>query len=123
MVVLGSAIGKSLDFSGFIDVLRTYQVFHEAALWPVAVIVTAVELGLGIWLLSGWLLQTSALVTAGLNGLYAVWMTVTLFRGLELDNCGCFGVYFARPLTWISPLEDLVMAGLCIWLSRLASDS
>ena len=62
----------------------------------------------------------SALVAAGLNGFYAVWMTMSLLRGLELSNCGCFGVFFPRPLTWFSPMEDLVMAIICITLSRLA---
>ena len=123
IIVLGSSVGKLLDLSGFVEVLRTYQVFPDVALWPVALFITTVEFLLGTWVLSGWHLRMSAMVTALLNGIYAVWMTVTLLRGLELDNCGCFGVFFPRPLTWQSPFEDLAMAGLCYGLSRLASES
>ena len=119
-ILVASAVGKALDFSGFVLVLQTYEAFPSILLWPVAVVAIVIEAVLGLWMLSGWRLATSALMAAGLNGLYAIWMTVTLLRGLELDNCGCFGVFLQRPLTWTSPLEDLVMVGFCYWLSRLA---
>ena len=32
-----------------------------------------------------------------------------LGRGLGLENCGCFGVFLARPLEWYTPLEDAVL--------------
>ena len=35
-----------------------------------------------------------------------------LFRGLDLPNCGCYGVFFPQPLRWYSPLEDLALVGL-----------
>jgi hypothetical protein len=48
-----------------------------------------------------------------LNGLYAIGLIVTLLRGLDLSNCGCYGVFFPQPLRWYSPLEDLVLVGIC----------
>ena len=45
-----------------------------------------------------------------------------LARGLTLANCGCFGVFLARPLSWESPLEDLVALALCGFLWWLAPD-
>jgi hypothetical protein len=39
-----------------------------------------------------------------------------------LENCGCFGVFFPQPLRWYSPLEDLVLVGLCLALRRLAGE-
>jgi hypothetical protein len=77
---------------------------------------------LGAWMLSGWRLRDSALVALGLNAGYAVWMTISLLRGLELTNCGCFGVFFPQPLRWYSPLEDLVLVGMCYALSRYATE-
>ena len=119
-VLLGSAVGKALDYDGFIEVLKTYHVFPPSMLLSVAGIVTGSELLLGLWILSGWHLMMSALAAAAMNVIYAAWMTVTLLRGLELSNCGCFGVFFPRPLTWSSPLEDLVMVALCGVLAYLA---
>jgi uncharacterized membrane protein YphA (DoxX/SURF4 family) len=119
-IIFASALGKSLDLPGFVAVLNTYRAFPDSTLWPLALGVTGVEFFLGVWFLSGWRLQTSALVGAGLNIVYAVWMTISLLRGLELTNCGCFGVFFPQPLTWISPVEDLVMVSLCLAVRRLS---
>ncbi|MGH7259301.1 MAG: MauE/DoxX family redox-associated membrane protein [Nitrospiraceae bacterium] len=122
VIIFGSALGKSLDLPGFVEVLKTYQAFAEALLWPITLTVTGFEFVLGAWVLSGWRLAISALVAVWLNAGYAVWMTITLLRGLELANCGCFGVFFPQPLLWYSPLEDLVLVGMCWGLARLSSD-
>lgn len=118
-IIFASAFGKSLDLPGFVEVLNTYRAFPASTLWPLALGVTGIEFLLGTWLLSGWRLQTSALVGAGMNTLYAVWMMISHLRGLELTNCGCFGVFFPQRLTWLSPIEDIVMVGLCLVLRRL----
>ena len=97
-----------------------YQAFREVTLLPLASLITGVEALLAVWLLTGWRLRTGALVAAGLNMAYALWMLVSLLRGLRLDNCGCFGVFFPQPLTWASPIEDLVLVCLCYLVSRLA---
>ncbi|MGH7232312.1 MAG: MauE/DoxX family redox-associated membrane protein [Nitrospiraceae bacterium] len=121
-IFLASAVGKALDLSGFIEVLRTYKAWPDAALVPVAVTVIGIEFAVGLWLLSGWRLRTVALVAAGLNAMYALWMIISLLRGLELQNCGCFGVFFPQPLRWYSPIEDLALVALCYVLFRLAAN-
>jgi len=120
-IILASAIGKSLDLPGFVDVLKTYRAFPDVALWPLAMSVTGFEFVLGVWLLSGRRLAAAALVAMWLNAGYAAWMAVSLLRGLNLTNCGCFGVFFPQPLRWYSPLEDLVLTGMCYALSRYAT--
>ena len=122
-IIFGSALGKGLDLTGFIEVLKTYQAFPPVLLFPLAVAVTLGEFVLGVWILSGLRLRTSALLGALLNIVYALWMTITLLRGLELDNCGCFGVFFAQPLTWFSPFQDLVLVTFCCALAYLAQDT
>ncbi len=112
-VLFASALGKSLDLSGFVDVLATYRLFPDWSLWPVALGITGIEWGLAGWILVGWHLSTGALMAMVLNGLYAIGLIVTLLRGLDLPNCGCYGVFFPQPLRWYSPLEDLVLVGLC----------
>ena len=37
----------------------------------------------------------------------ALWVRVK--RGIEVANCGFFGVFLARPLTTITTIEDIVM--------------
>ncbi len=120
-VLLASALGKSLDFPGFVDVLITYRLFPDWSLWPLALGITGIEWVLAAWILVGWQLSTGALIALSLNGLYAVGLIITLLRGLDLPNCGCYGVFFPQPLQWYSPLEDLVLVGICALL-RIGAD-
>jgi len=29
--------------------------------------------------------------------IYAIWMTITLVRGQDLPNSGCYGLFFPQP--------------------------
>ena len=120
LLILGTGVGKALDLVGFVRVMETYHLLPPALFYPVAIAVTASELALGIWLLSGRRLAPAALAAIGVNLGYAALMALTLARGLDLKNCGCFGIFLARPLRWFSPLEDLALAGLSWLLYRRA---
>lgn len=110
VVIVGAGAGKALDVPGFVGVLRTYELgLSEATLWPVAAGVTLFELGLGCWILSGLRLRVASLLSAVMHVGYLILLTDALRRGLELQNCGCFGVFFARPLEWYTPLEDAAL--------------
>jgi hypothetical protein len=112
-VLLASALGKSLDLKGFVDVLVTYRLFPTWSLWPVALIIIGIEWILAAWILSGWRLRTGALFALMLNSFYALGLVVTLVRRLDLPNCGCYGVFFPQPLRWYSPFENLILVGIC----------
>jgi Methylamine utilisation protein MauE len=118
-ILLASALGKSLDLPGFVDVLITYQAIPALLLWPTALLITGFEWLLGAWVLSGWRLVTGALLSLALYAGHAIWMTLSLVRGLDLANCGCYGRFFPQPLRWYSPLEDLILVGMCyaVWKS------
>jgi hypothetical protein len=120
-VLLASALGKSLDLQGFVDVLVTYRLFPDWSLGPLALGITGIEWVLAAWILVGWQLSPAALIALSLNGLYAIGLIITLLRGLDLPNCGCYGVFFPQPLRWYSPLEDLVLVGICALL-RIGAD-
>lgn len=115
-LLLTTGIAKLLDMPGFMDVVRSYQVLPELLVAPSAWALALTELGLAVWLALGWRLPLAALAVIALHAVFFVWITLTLIRGLELDNCGCFGVYFARPLRWYTPLEDLALILLALGL-------
>jgi uncharacterized membrane protein YphA (DoxX/SURF4 family) len=121
LLILGTGVGKALDLPGFVRVMETYGLLAPALLSSVAVAITASELVLGVWLISGWRPATALLAAIAVNLGYAVLLSLTLARGLDLKNCGCFGVFLARPLRWFSPLEDLAFAGLAWLLYRRVS--
>ena len=119
-VLLATSAGKLLDVRGFAGVLKTYEAFPERVLLPLAFAIPLAELGLAVWLLSGRGLAGAALASAAMHAAYGAWSATSLLRGLELANCGCFGVFLARPLGWRTVVEDGVMVGLSLWLAVLA---
>lgn len=121
LLIFFMGFGKALDESGFAAVVATYRLGLPQLLMQAAAYgVTAVELLLGAWLVSGRAPQRAARAALLLNLGYAALLTVSLLRGLEIPNCGCFGVFFAQPLRWHSPLEDLLLIAVSAVLIRRA---
>lgn len=120
LLLTGSAVGKLFDMPGFYAIARTYQAVPEFLIPLASWSLTLAELALALWLLAGQWLRHAALATCTLHLFYFVWLSVTLLRGLDLPNCGCFGVYWARPLRWYTPGEDLLLFGLAFWLRHLS---
>jgi uncharacterized membrane protein YphA (DoxX/SURF4 family) len=117
-LLLASAVAKLLDMPGFIAVVETYRSFPQAALAVAAWALTLTELALGLWLATGKALRRATAALVALHLIYFVWLAIALGRGLDLPNCGCFGVYFARPLTAWTLLEDGILLALALALWR-----
>lgn len=109
LILLATGIGKLLDVPGFMNVLRSYESFPYWSLPVIAVTFVIIELRLAEWLLVGKNLAGAALASTILHAMFTGWAALTLLRGIAVPNCGCFGVFLARPLTWSTVLEDFVM--------------
>jgi hypothetical protein len=104
-------------------VLGEYDLFGNAA--STAVVVVAVELAGSLGLLASASVPRSIGRAAGLAGLavacfWSVLAAQAFARGLELDNCGCFGAYLAQPLRWWVLVEDAYMLVLA-WYAAAAA--
>lgn len=115
-----TAVGKALDVPGFVQVVVSYQTIPEVLAWPVAAGVIAAEAAAAMFLLSGRRLVWAGLASVVMHAGYASLAAWTLHRGLELDNCGCFGVFLARPLSNTTVYEDVVMTGVSVLIVVLA---
>ena len=108
-VLLATGLGKALDLPGFAQILETYRLFPTGSEGLVAASVTAAEL----FLAAGLIVPSWRRRAAGLAALFflanAALLSVTLLRGIDLPNCGCFGTFLARPLRAWTPLEDLAL--------------
>lgn len=120
VVLLATSLGKLLDIRGFANVLRTYEAFPDGVLFALALAIPLAELALAAWLLMGSALRVAAAVSVVLHFSYAFWSAVSVLRGLKLSNCGCFGVFWPRPLGWSTVGEDLVLAAGSLMLANLA---
>jgi len=119
-VLLLTGIGKLLDVPGFVDVLITYQAIPGWGLHLVAITMVLVELRISEWLFRDKTLVQGALSSFMLHSIFTMWAAITLIRGVSVLNCGCFGVFFVRPLTILTVAEDLVLVLASFFLLRLA---
>ena len=119
LVLLSAGGAKLLDLPGFVAVLQSYRFFPYQLIWPVAVTVVAVELLLALWLIWGRSPLRAAQGSIAMHSVYAGWAIYMLSRGKPVLNCGCFGSLLARPLSWMTVVEDLVMVSLSVALYRL----
>ena len=121
LLITGAGIGKLLDVRGFVSIIKTYQLHLPTWLmWIIAIGIIIFEVVLGLWILFGTHLKIPAILSITMHSGYFILLTTSLLRGLQLQNCGCFGVFLARPLTWYSPLEDMVLILMSYGLFILA---
>ena len=119
LTYLTTGFAKSLDVRGFRDVLDTYQLYPTWALWPIAAGMTATEIFLAYSFFTGRKLDPLGLVGSYLiSGGGAIVLFTELIRGIDLPNCGCWGVFFANPLKWFTPWEDVAMVAMTIGVQR-----
>jgi Methylamine utilisation protein MauE len=118
VILLATGIGKLLDVAGFIDVLRTYSLIPEWGLSATAVSLIVVELRIAERLLIGRGARQAALESVLLHLVFILVLVRTLWLGIPVPNCGCFGVFLARELTWWTVVEDGMMLLLSwrVWI-------
>jgi hypothetical protein len=117
-----TGLAKLLDNRGFAQVIASYQPgLPDPALLALGLLISLAELGIGANLLRGHRLRSNLWATLVFHLGYAALAAITLWRGIMIDNCGCFGVFLARPLSWGTVVEDCALAAvsaLAVWLSR-----
>ncbi|MFJ7768711.1 MauE/DoxX family redox-associated membrane protein [Streptomyces sp. NPDC097107] len=121
-VVVGSvlaamALGQLASFDAMPAILTTYGLTSKAASTALAMALVGAEA-----VTAGWFLArprsraiTPVWLYAGVAVVWSVLAAQAFARGLDLDNCGCFGTYLAQPLRWYVLVEDALML-LYAWL-------
>jgi uncharacterized membrane protein YphA (DoxX/SURF4 family) len=121
LLLAASSIGKLADMPGFYAVIKSYALLPEAVILISAWALAIFELVLAIWLAIGKRINVAALIVIALHFVYLIWLAIALARGLDIPNCGCFGIYWARPLTWFTPVEDFILLALATVMWRSIS--
>ena len=113
LILLLTGVTKLLDLPGFAAIVGTYQVLPETLRFPAALAIMGIELVLGVCLLIGWQVRLAAGAALLLHLSYTGWSLLGVLRGLQIPNCGCFGVFWPRPLGWSTVGEDVALSVLC----------
>lgn len=125
LLLATTGIAKLFDMPGFYGIVAAYRLLPEALVPASAWALALVEITLAGWLAWGRALRPAALLIVLLHLMYLGWLLIALVRGLALANCGCFGVYLARPLSWTMPFEDtaLLALALALWAQVRRADA
>jgi hypothetical protein len=112
LLLAAMSAGQLASFGAFQRAIDDYGVFGSVR--EVAAVVAATELAAAAGLLASAFAPQRVGRAAGLAGLavavfWGVVAAQAFARGLELDNCGCFGAYLAQPLRWWVLFEDAYM--------------
>ena len=119
LILLATSIAKLSNLPGFVAVLHSYRIFPQGLHWPAAIIITVSELVIGSWLCWGRHLRQAARTSLALHGAYACFAAFMLLRNVPILNCGCFGSFLARPLSWMTVGQNLILVALSLLLIRL----
>lgn len=120
LILLAASIAKLSNLPGFVAVLHSYRFLPQGLHWPAAIIIAVSELVIGSWLCWGRHLRQAAWTAMALHGAYAGFAAFILLRGVPILNCGCFGSFLARPLSWMTVGQNLFLVALSLLLVRLA---
>ena len=104
-----TALGKLLDNRGFAKVLESYQLIPTALTLVIALCISLFELILGVAIFFRNTALRAGWGMCFMNFGYTVLALVTNLRDIRLENCGCFGVFLPRPMTWGTVWEDLFL--------------
>ena len=120
-MLLIAALGKMADNRHFAEILAQWNLFPDWSLLTIGVLAILSELILSVWLFSGIYLAYAALATAAFHFVYTGLTIAALSKGVRLEDCGCFGIFFKHPLDWVMAGQDFGFALLALflfWLSK-----
>jgi hypothetical protein len=118
VMYFSTGFGKFLDVRGFREVLRRYDLYPTWSLWIIAAGMTIIELFIAYFFLTGRGLNPFGLAGSYLiSGGGAIVLFIEVLRDMHLSNCGCWGVFWARPLEWYTPLEDVIMVMMTLYVN------
>lgn len=109
------AMAPVMEFAAVID---AYKILPSSLIPLLALLLPYVEMGIGLYLITGFMTRWSAAVTAGLFGIFLAALASTKLRGIDLVSCGCFGAMTLSPAKTM--MIDGVLLSLALVLAVLS---
>ncbi len=105
---------KILNLKGFAKAYQEYDIIAKRSL-AYAYLYPFLEIGLGIAYLMRWNPYITNLATFILMSVSAIGVGIELSKGKTIV-CACLGTVFKVPMTYVTLLEDLLMAGMALFM-------
>lgn len=90
ITLLAAGVLKLLDLEASADAVRAYRILPYDLAGFVGTALPVIEVVIGLLLVMGAFTRISAILAAGLMGIFIVGIALTWARGISID-CGCFG--------------------------------
>jgi hypothetical protein len=119
-VFVGMAVGQLVSWQRMPEILGAYQALSAAALPWLAGALAGAELVCGTWFLARPRSHelTPVWVYTAVSVVWAVLGVQAYLRGLEVANCGCFGVYLTQRLSPFVLAQDALLLVYAGWMIR-----
>jgi len=108
---LGTGLAKAGDALAFASEVAAYRMLPLGAAIPVAYGLIGGEIGLGVWLLSGFAAGFAAVLAGGLLAVFAGAMAVNVLRGRVDLSCGCVPGLASR-VSWGAVVRTVLLGVL-----------
>ncbi|MFW6255235.1 MAG: MauE/DoxX family redox-associated membrane protein [Candidatus Sumerlaeota bacterium] len=119
LIFIYSSLSKMLNPFAFLSNLYSYEIVGETAGLIAAALLPALELVLGVFLLTGFMLEGASLISLGLLAFFCIAQTIAIIKGLKI-GCGCFGSDEEMIGFW-SLFRTLVMTAFALIFTFLLS--
>ena len=101
-------IFKAINLNGFAEAYATYDIIAKEVFWY-GYLYPFIEIGLGISYLIGWNPFVTNIITLVLMSVSSIGVAIQLSKKQTI-TCACLGTVFKIPMTYVTLLEDVVMA-------------
>jgi len=119
ILLLSMGVAQLSDLGGFADVLASYQAFPEGSALAAALAIAVAEMATGLGLMAGGKSRgVGAIVAVGVAVVWSVLGVQAFARGLDLSNCGCFGVHLPQRLWWGVVVQDAAFLASTLWVAK-----
>lgn len=116
LVFLASGIGKLLDSSAAQSVIEFYFVtgFIRTYAYEIIKAISVLEVVLGLLLIWGRYVVTTLSASLVLVGAFTGLLMYLYITGVDLSDCGCFGLLEIKSSIEFTILKNLVLSGIII---------
>ena len=107
---------KILHPTAFAKIVYNYQILPDYLISITAIVLPWLEFIIGVFLIAGFYIQGTAIIT---NFLLIIFMGAIIFnlsRGFNI-NCGCFSTSLKSPISFLTILRDMFFIFLSFYLT------